>query len=290
MNNHRNDELSSRIDKVSMFMESMGDIRTREEYEAYRNNDIDTKRKILLKKQPEVEEKLLGEIICKVYIKALPLDEDFITNNCEELKCGMVKFLQSHGGASTYVAEAIKKNDSSLLKNMVNKSKTMAKDVYADKNSKLCEISISDLDYDITADDDEKLNNFTDDMELDEVSDIIRQNVKDTVVKEIERAKKEEEAEASLQEELNNNESLTSESAIDEYISKTRLGQPKQIQPSLFESIMIGSTKVMTESANMDDMLCQTICEYTKHSVIKALKIDTYYPKQVRELSYKYTK
>lgn len=281
-------ELNTRMSKVNEFINA---VKKEQELAAYKTKlDADPARKavVLSQKRNEACEEILIEILSRLFVKALPLDEEY--GDCNKNK--MRAFLMPHGNCCEYIAEAIKKTNSPLLKRMMESAKTMATEHYMEKAKKLNEINIQDLDYHMTEEEDKKIDEISADMELDEVANIIKNNVQKTVLTEIDRAKREQKAQQDLQDELNKDEDMVSESAIQTELAKRRFKNPKIHQPSLFEAILINNSSVFGESVatDLDAAFAETICEYTAHSVAKALKLGNYSAANVKNLANTYLK
>ena len=158
-----------------------------------------------------------------------------------------------------------------------------------------------------------KIDITTQDLELDDLSQIIANNVKSTAAAEITRAKREKDNAKALESELANDLSITSESAIDFALELRGLKDKQVFQPSLFEGIMIGKLdqlSLMAESVNsvylynaladygMSDnnsfaspeeiAFVESVREYTLLNMSKALKLENFTLSTIREMAQDY--
>ena len=81
------------------------------------------------------------------------------------------------------------------------------------------------------------------DMELDDISGLIKNTVKSTAESEINRAKEEKRQDKALEHELSSNMNMTSESAIDAELQRRGYNKPRIFQPNLMQGIMIGNVE-----------------------------------------------
>lgn len=142
--------------------------------------------------------------------------------------------------ATFYVKEAIKKNkNASVMKNILESVEKIVSDQYRAKSMDPDSITEEDYTFKITPEIDDKLTTIIRDNNLDDLSDVIKDNVRDTAISEVELAKKEKEDRQKLEEELTNDESITSENDVEEAVRARGLNKTSVYTPSLFESVMI---------------------------------------------------
>ena len=153
-------------------------------------------------------------------------------------------------------------------------------------------------------------------MGIDDLTTVIHDNVKNSVMSEINRAKQEKENIKNLEAELANDMNITSEAAAEKAIARRGFNRTKVFQPSLFQGIMIG----MTEKANSiyessDDNVdyqyealsefdyksdgassieeaafIESVKEFTKLNIVKAFKLEQFTPRRVNDLASKYVR
>ena len=104
------------------------------------------------------------------------------------------------------------------------------------------------------------------DLALDDVTSIIRDNVKSSAISEITRAKKEKQEIQNLENEMTNDMKIKTESAIDDYLELKGVTEKKTFNPTLFQGIMIGKVNELTamqESGKLQNQpLYNTLVDY----------------------------
>ena len=164
-------------------------------------------------------------------------------------------------------------------------------------------------------DTEQKLNVINRDLELDDLSQIISDNVRVTAASEIARAKAEKEKIKEVERELSDNLSVNNESAIETELELRGMSKKKFFQPSLFEGIMINKlNNVTAESASstyLYDTLemygmtestvdkfatpeeiafTESVREYTLLNIVKSLKLENCFNnlQNIRDLATEY--
>lgn len=241
------------------------------------------------------KEDILSSLLCKLYKDSLPLDDEYKEANDYAFKNDVVDFMNKKGGSIFYIKEAIKKTKSPRLIKMLEACERVAKDEYNKKALSISDLSEEDLDYRPNADTENSIMNIAKDMEFDEISEIIKNNVKQTVLNEIEKTKKEEEERELLNNELSQNDEVTSESAIEKAIQLKYPKREKIYQPSLFEAILMSNYKLVHESGysfmmTADDALAKTIREYTLLTLSKTLMLESYSLPTLKKMANDYLK
>ena len=185
-----------------------------------------------------------------------------------------------------YIREAIRKTNSSTLKMILNEAKSIVKEFYEEKAKDIGTIDIKNLDFKIDLNQD-KLDKLTKKMDLDEVAAIIQKNVQDTLKQEADRAKKEEEYRKTIEDKLAADTAVTDDASMESAMSKISelSGQPKVYQSSLFESILLGRASSINESTSNSDLLTESIREFTKLNISKALKLESFDLTKLRKMA-----
>ena len=229
------------------------------------------------------------EFFGRLYLNSLPLDDDYKEQHADELKAAMAKFIDANGG-DRFIAEKIKETDSPILKTIVEASNEVVNNYENRIAQDFDMITVSDLDYRPSDDDDKFIDKISGEMEFDEIQEVIKTKVKDAVSEEIERSRYEEEKSRELQEELASDETITDEVSLEAALSERMVNNGKIYQPSLFEAILNNKMRMMTEatSENMDIAFGNAVAEYTLHEVAKTLRLNKYEPSYVIKLTDKY--
>lgn len=207
-------------------------------------------------------------IFAKLYRDAVPLSDDYKVAHRDDLDDEIREFISARapqGDIEYYVREAIKKG-SKPAKDIQESVDTLVNNFYAEKAMDINKWNVEDLVFRTGEDTQQKINAITQDLALDDVTQIIRDNVKSSAISEITRAKKEKEEIEELENELSNDMKVKTEEAIDYRLALAGLTERKVFNPSLFQGIMIGKVNQLTkmqESGTLDsDFLYNTLEDY----------------------------
>lgn len=285
--------------------------------ERFKTSDV-YKRRIIDSAKENAANECLSKIFEKFYIDAVPLNDDYKCAYHDGL-CNDVHKLVSDRtdgkSLSYYVGEAIK-SGSVPAKRIMESVTKIVDEYFADKEANLGDINTEDdLVFKMDDDTEQKLNVINRDLELDDLSQIISDNVRVTAASEIARAKAEKEKIKEVERELSDNLSVNNESAIETELELRGMSKKKFFQPSLFEGIMINKlNNVTAESASstyLYDTLemygmtestvdkfatpeeiafTESVREYTLLNIIKSLKLENCFNnlQNIRDLATEY--
>lgn len=207
-------------------------------------------------------------VFAKLYRDAVPLSDDYKVAHRDDLDDEIREFISARapqGDIEYYVREAIKKG-SKPAKDIQESVDTLVNNFYAEKAMDINKWNVEDLVFRTGEDTQQKINAITQDLALDDVTQIIRDNVKSSAISEITRAKKEKQEIEELENELSNDMKVKTEEAIDYRLALAGLTERKVFNPSLFQGIMIGKVNQLTkmqESGTLDsDFLYNTLEDY----------------------------
>lgn len=207
-------------------------------------------------------------VFAKLYRDAVPLSDDYKVAHRDDLDDEIREFISTRapqGDIEYYVREAIKKG-SKPAKDIQESVDTLVNNFYAEKAMDINKWNVEDLVFRTGEDTQQKINAITQDLALDDVTQIIRDNVKSSAISEITRAKKEKQEIEELENELSNDMKVKTEEAIDYRLALAGLTERKVFNPSLFQGIMIGKVNQLTkmqESGTLDsDFLYNTLEDY----------------------------
>ena len=285
--------------------------------ERFKTSDV-YKRRIIDSAKENAANTCLSKIFEKFYIDAVPLNDDYKCAYHDGLCNDVHKFASDRTDGKTlsyYVGEAIK-SGSVPAKRIMESVTKIVDEYYADKEANLGDINTEDdLVFKMDDDTEEKLNVINRDLELDDLSQIISDNVRVTAASEIARAKAEKEKIKEVERELSDNLSVNNESAIETELELRGMSKKKFFQPSLFEGIMINKlNNVTAESASstyLYDTLemygmtestvdkfatpeeiafTESVREYTLLNIIKSLKLENCFNnlQNIRDLATEY--
>lgn len=305
-------------EKVFNFIDTIERERQDEIADARFKNSDTYKRRVIDSAKVDAANTCLSKIFEKFYIDAVPLNDDYKCAYHDGLCDDVHKFASDRTDGkslSYYVGEAIKSGSVPAKKIMESVTK-IVDDYYADKESNLNNInSEDDLVFKMDDDTEKKLNVINRDLELDDLSQIISDNVRVTAASEIARAKAEKEKVKEVERELSDNLSVNSESAIETELELRGMNTKKFYQPSLFEAVMINKMNSVTlesaDSTYLYDTLemygvvestadnfatpeqiafVESVREYTLLNIAKSLKLESCFSNlsDIRELAMQY--
>lgn len=207
-------------------------------------------------------------VFAKLYRDAVPLSDDYKVAHRDDLDDEIREFISARapqGDIEYYVREAIKKG-SKPAKDIQESVDRIVNNFYAEKAMDINKWNVEDLVFRTGEDTQQKINAITQDLALDDVTQIIRDNVKSSAISEITRAKKEKQEIEELENELSNDMKVKTEEAIDYRLALAGLTERKVFNPSLFQGIMIGKvnqlTKMQESGTLRSDFLYNTLEDY----------------------------
>lgn len=285
--------------------------------ELFKNSDT-YKRRIIDSAKEGAANECLSKIFEKFYIDAVPLNDDYKCAYHDGLCADVHRFAADRTdgkGLSYYVGEAIK-SGSVPAKRLMESVNKVVDDYYANKEANLNSInSEDDLVFKMDDDTEKKLNVINRDLELDDLSQLISDNVRVTAASEIARAKAEKEKVRDVERELSNNLSVNTQQAVESALELRGMNTKKFYQPSLFESVMINKMNHVASESAMSTYLYDTldmygvtestmdrfatpeeiafvesVREYTLINIAKSLKLESCFSNlsQIRELAMEY--
>lgn len=232
----------------------------------------------------------LDTIMGKLYKDALPMDDP--DKNCSDdyarnIIHDYIANRTNGKDSEYYVREAIRRTNSSTLKNMLAEAVRISKDFYNEKAKDIGKINIKDLNFNPNFNT-EDMDKITKNLELDEISDIIHDNVQKAVQAEADKAKREDEYQKELEDKLSQDLDVTDAETVESTVSKmSKIYQPTVYQPSLFEAIMLGKASITQESVGAK-VLTEVIHEYTKLNITKALKLESFTISDLKKMANSY--
>lgn len=287
------------IDQKRQGMEAfLADLKEREEQEMlmqqYKENP-NYKLSVLNEEREKGLENCAAGVICKIYRDALPLDDEYKAANKEELDDGFVDTIKqkSPDGVYTFLsscASAGCKPAKLMMEAVTEAIDTGCRKFYENIN----EVDPDEIDMGPTS----KIVNdavdvVTAKMDYDQISEIIEQNVQNTVRREIETQKAEDEKLQELQTRLSEDNEVQTESAVEAALIREGMSK-RQYQPTLFNGIMIGKVKEFTESGDLDvehvqkKAFFESVKEYTKIETLSMLNMVKFNQRQLDQLANEY--
>ena len=246
-----------------------------DELEQERRNEVDNNRlkdsisykyNCLNKAKKDGVEECLSKSFEKFYLDAIPLNDEYKTANHDDLCNDVHDFIKKQGAKSMtyYVGEARKK--SPVMKKLYESVEKLVDDKFKEKEEKINETKPElDLVFKMDGETEKKIDVINQDLELDDIAKVISDNVRNTAMSEINRAKEEKENMKQIETDLANDINVKSEAAIERELSLRGINQKAVFQPSLFEGIMIGKmNKLSYTTESTDDVyLYNAMKDYT---------------------------
>lgn len=280
---------------------------------ALRNSDF-YKNKVLDKSKEDCKSHCVRELFKKSYKDALPLSDTYKCANDNELDSDMDQFLttQFPDGIEKVIAERGKRGDS-LCKRITEGVEEIASKDYLNKLSKMDKCDADELAFKASDETATKIDLLSKDLELDDLSGIIENHVKDTIQSEVSRSLNEKRTMKEIESELADNMNVTTEESVQMELRKRGIGNKVFYQPSLFQGIMMGKlneSKIVIESGDgevslynateplgreisenygvEDRAFVESVKEYTKLSLMKACKLQQYNAYELKRIANQY--
>jgi len=230
----------------------------------------------------------LCHIFGKFYKQSIPLDNEYINTNNKDIDEKFKYFINKQTadeGLLCYIKEAIKNGNKSLETVLEKVTKLVKESIDKDTKENPEEIAEFRLD------DERKsvLDEISKDASLDEVSEIVKNNVKDVVDYEKEKIRKRREEAKEIEDSLANDDDVKSESVIKLRLAiLNRDDRNKSIyQPGLFESVLMNKTNE-NPSNDVNEAYNEAVCELTLLNMNKAMRFRSYNKKDVDKLALEY--
>lgn len=311
--------------RVLTFMEDVQEGLERDAANVAFQNTYAYKSKELEKCKDKARDFCLDGVLRSIYKDAIPLNDEYKQANDTEIDDFYTDFMNRRMDGNKlqfYVREAIKKNNSEFARKVMEAVDQLVNDEYRDKEMDLAKIDPRDLIFQSTDDIQQKVDIIGKDLSTDEVSQIVKDNVKSTALSEITRAKKEKENLKTVEDELSNDINMNTQQAVESALEFRGLNSSKIFSPTLFQGVMIskvnqlepkfesgeigdiylygalsgfGKEDVQTEAtdemkfATMEELaFVESVKEYTGLSMLKALKLENFSKDTVKDLANQY--
>lgn len=311
-----------RENKVLSFMEQVQEAKVIQEQEDAFMHSTDYKLKTLDKCEKDAREICLDSIFARVYKDAIPLNDDYKQAYMDDLDASFKDFMavRCPKGIEYYVKEGLRKK-SPFAKRVLEAVNNLVDEEMRDKAMNIEDIDPKDLVFNNTNDVQKRLDVIGQDLAVPEISQAIKDNVRQTALSEITRAKAQKEELKNLETELANDVNINTEEAVKEALELRGYGELKDYVPSLFESVLInklnklqpayesgdlqqvylygavadyGKDEVTSESgdvhfASLEELaFVEAVKEFTALSMLKALKLESFTKAQVEDMAQTY--
>lgn len=313
---------ADRENKVLSFMEQVQEAKLVKEEEDAFNQSIDYKLKVLDKCEQDGRNICLDTIFAKIYKDAIPLNDEYKQAYVDDLDASFKDFMafRCPKGIEYYVKEGLRKK-SPFAKRVLEAVNNLVEDEMRNKAMNIEDIDTKELVFNNTEDIHKKLDVIGQDLSVPEISQAIKDNVKQTAISEITRAKAQKDELKSIENELVNDININTEESVREALEFRGLTNTKDYIPTLFEAVLInkinkiqplyesgqlqnvylygavadyGKEENVSESseisfASMEDLaFVEAVKEYTGLSMLKALKLESFTKSYISDLAQEY--
>lgn len=279
----------------------------------FKNSDT-YKLRMIDKSRDEAKKEYLTKVLSDTYRDAIPLNDEYKVAYKDDIDKCFRDFLNERcpQGVEYYIKEAIKKN-SGFAKKVLEAVNHLVDEKYNKLSLKLEEVADEDLVFNNDKDEQKKVNVVGRELNTDEVASIVKDNVKQTAVSEIQRAKEEKEKLQAVEDELANDVKMNTPQKVEEAMRLKGLGQG-YYKPSLFNGIMISNMNkiqakmesgdnceystydalkdypmTLNESATPQELaFIESVKEYTGYALVKALKLESFDMYKIDNLAQSY--
>ena len=279
----------------------------------FKNSDT-YKLRMIDKSRDEAKKEYLTKVLSDTYKDAIPLNDEYKVAYKDDIDKCFRDFLNERcpQGVEYYIKEAIKKN-SGFAKKVLEAVNHLVDEKYNKLSLKLEEVTDEDLVFNNDKDEQKKVNVVGRELNTDEVASIVKDNVKQTAVSEIQRAKEEKEKLQAVEDELANDVKMNTPQKVEEAMRLKGLGQG-YYKPSLFNGIMISNMNkiqakmesgdnceystydalkdypmTLNESATPQELaFIESVKEYTGYALVKALKLESFDMYKIDNLAQSY--
>jgi hypothetical protein len=307
MNDSKNPVISfmDNLNKAEEYDKDMNDIR----------NSHNIKLRFLNKCEDDAKQQCMDRILGNIYKDAIPFNDEYKSAYPDEMKNDFKSFINRQAAPNDYlwyIKECIKRNNQ-FMNRMQEAVDELITNHYADKELNIDQVDPDDLVF--KADDNmlRKIDLVGKDLGAEDISNTIKDNVKQAVMSEINRAKAEKSELKNLENELTNDNNVNTPEKVESAIEFKNFKVDKYYKPTLFESMVIYSynnlkkdkengvyeskniydaLKEFKENSNSDEMLdrafIEAVKEYTCFNILSALKMESFTPKQINEIAFSY--
>lgn len=235
------DNLKKLEDNVTSFIDTINNSRLeKKQMDDFENSDT-FKYRCIEKEKEKAREECIKHILCKTFKRSIPLNDEYKDTNepyfNDQLNAFILK--RSPKGILYYIHEGRKKG-SPICRKICESVDTLVDSLYYEREMNVKEYTPKDMIFRMDDDTEKKLDFISSNLELDDISKIIQDNVKKTVSSELSRAKEQKQKYEDFEKELADDLSVRTESAIEEMLELHGFKKKRNFVPSLFNGIMIG--------------------------------------------------
>jgi hypothetical protein len=204
---------------------------------------------------------IFKDIIFEMFQKSLYLDDYFIIEQYNNLKAASDNFINENNGIKL-LENAARTTGSPLLKKMLILCENTVKEVCQRKyNEAQKENDLNLLNFDLNEQEKQDYDYEKGKLDIDQVSDLVKQKVLTVIQDEKEKQSEEEELYNDIENQLSSDETVTDENTAKESLQKLVLFKNPIEESTIFNSLLrnsykelLESTVVISSSDQIDDM------------------------------------
>lgn len=235
-------------------------------------NSLDGKLRILDREKAAAKNHCIRCIFAKIFKDATPLNDDYKTAYSDELKNSFGDFINNHSGGKSvdlYIREAIKR--SPFARRVVEAVDDMINNEYRTKEMNIDNIDPEELVFKSSDETTKKLDLISQDLNGEDISQRIKDQVRATALSEIRRAKEEKEGLKKFELSMSKDPSITTPTAVETALEMKGITDKRYYTPSLFESVVINKynniQKEIKEGSYIDMPLYDTMEMYREWNI-----------------------
>jgi len=196
----------------------------------------------------EAKDALFKDVIFEMFTKSLYLDHDFILEKSTNIKTFSDSYIDSKGGFQL-LENAIKRTDSTLLKSIKTICEESAKKI-CDRKVRESKEACDDkhMVFDMTEEERDEFDYKKGELNIDELTDLVKKNVLTVVQDEKEKQTKEKELYDQIENELKEDENIKTEKDVKEALDKMIIKRSLVEETTLFNALMRNAYKDLLES------------------------------------------
>lgn len=290
-------QIDERKLQMESFMRKVEQARRAEEILRESRNTTAQKIAAINREKINAKENCANALFAKLYSNALPLKQEYKNAYMKDLGDAIVIFIKKRcpEGTMAYLDNARKQSVPARC--MCEAVNSFVDKYFAKFFENIEETDVDDIKMDVEDPDvKEGLESISLDLNHDDIAEIVRTNVENTIRDEREQVRAEDSALAELQKKLEDDDDIKTESAIDMAVAVAHVNTDVK-RPSLFNGIMIGNVTMFSESApELDEVACQkksffeSVKEYTKWEMISALMLESFDKYELLNIADKYAR
>lgn len=285
--------LDEREAKVLDFIQAKKDAKEKIDGMAAFKNSPSHQNAMALKAAEDGKSVCIDTVLGKIYQNALPYNDPDKNLSSSAVGGEIHNFIAKRtDGKPTeyYVREALKRTNSGVLKTIVTEAEKACTKSVSCKKKNIGHIDVMSLNYDPAGMDD-TVNAITGKLSGDEISEIIQNNVANAINDEKQKAAAEDQYKTDIQDALAADDKVMDDASMESTMAKITNFKssmmPKVYQPSLFEAVMMNKAEKM-DGADPSAIFTEAVHEYTKLAMLKALKLEDFNLRTVKEMAYDY--